>query len=56
MQEEEIEKARKEHKYSIAQKIPNHVKPFSKADLKEKNFHVNSSAVLRIMTKWAEYL
>jgi hypothetical protein len=47
---------RNHHKYGIAQKIPNYVKPFNDNDIKAANFNVNSSAVLRIMIKWAEYL
>lgn len=42
--------------HAVAQKIPAYVKPFSRNDLKENNFFVNNSAVLRIMTKWAEKL
>jgi hypothetical protein len=47
---------RRHHKYGIAQKIPNYVKPFSVSDIESNNFHVNNSSVLRIMTKWADYL
>jgi hypothetical protein len=47
---------KKESKYGLGQKIPSYVKAFNKNDLKENNFFVNNSAVLRVMTKWAENL
>jgi hypothetical protein len=47
---------RKEHSFAIAQKIPAYVKPFNHHDQKDNKFSVNNSAVLRIMTKWAENL
>jgi hypothetical protein len=47
---------REDHKYAIAQKIPNYVMPFTCNQLKANKFSINSSAILRIMTKWAENL
>ena len=44
------------HDFAMGQKIPGSVKPFSKKDLTDKNFSAKSSAVLRMLTKWAENL
>lgn len=44
------------HEFAIGQKIPNSVKPFSKKDITDKNFSAKHSAVLRMLTKWAENL
>jgi hypothetical protein len=54
--DDELQKLKKESKFALAQKIPSYVKSFSKNDLKEDKFFVNSSTVLRVMTKWAENL
>ena len=47
---------KKEKRYAIGQKIPNYVKPFDKQELREYNFTAKHSSVLRILTKWSEYL
>ena len=47
---------KKRHDFAIGQKIPSNVKPFSKKELKDKNFSAKNSAILRILTKWAENL
>jgi hypothetical protein len=39
-------------KHEISQKIGDHVKDFSSADIRTNNFHAKDSAILRIMTKW----
>jgi len=44
---------KKRHDFQIGQKIPGSVKSFSKKDLMDKKFSSKSSAVLRILTKWA---
>lgn len=51
-----LEELRKEKKYLIGQKIPHFVKVFSRQDINNKNFTARHSSVLRILTKWAEYL
>lgn len=53
MFERNIEEVRKLRKYSMGRKIPNHVKQFSRTDIKEGEFRINNSSVLRTMTKWA---
>jgi len=40
----------------MGQKIPNYVKTFSLDELNDKRFTAKHSSVMRIMTKWAEYL
>lgn len=40
----------------IGQKIPGYVKEFSKQEISSKDFTVKHSSVLRVMSKWAEYL
>jgi hypothetical protein len=47
---------KKRHDFAIGQKIPGGVQPFSKKDLMDRNFSAKNSAVLRILTKWAENL
>lgn len=47
---------KKKHDFSIGQKIPSGVRPFSQKDMIDKNFTAKNSAVLRILTKWAENL
>jgi len=47
---------KKRHDFAIGQKIPGSVKSFSKKDLMDKNFSAKNSAVLRMLTKWAENL
>lgn len=56
IKEKKIEEMRKRHDFAIGQKIPSSVKPFSKKDIKDKNFSAKNSTVLRILTKWAENL
>ena len=43
-------------KYAIGQKIPSFVKPFSKQEVSNKEFTSSHSSILRILTKWAEYM
>jgi len=47
---------KEKHDFLIGQKIPSHVKTFSQKDLMNKNFSSKNSAVLRMLTKWAENL
>jgi len=47
---------RKNHDFLIGQKVPISVKPMSKKDLEDKNLSAKNSAVLRMLTKWAENL
>jgi len=47
---------RKDKKYAIAEKIPSYVKKFSRQEVNDKKFTAKHSSVLRILTKWAEYL
>lgn len=56
IEEKALSLLKNEHKYEIGQKIPTYIKSFTKMDLKQKNFTAKSSAILRIMTKWAENL
>jgi len=42
--------------YAAGIKIPSHVKMFSKQEIRDKKFTVKHSSVLRVLTKWAEYL
>ena len=51
-----IEKMKKDKLFAIGQKIPSYVKPFTKNDMREKKLKVKNSAILRILTKWAENL
>jgi hypothetical protein len=52
----QIEKQKKEQKFSSGTKIPNHVKEITKYELKERIYNTSHSSILRIMTKWVEYL
>ena len=40
----------------IGQKIPSSVKPYNKLQIAAKEFAGKHSSLLRILTKWAEYL
>jgi hypothetical protein len=51
-----LEEMKSRHDFLIGQKIPTNVKNFSKKDLADKNFKAKHSAVLRMLTKWAENL
>jgi transposase len=42
--------------YALGPKIPSSVKPFSKQEIDTKQFSARHSSMLRILTKWAEYL
>ena len=42
--------------YALGQKIPASVKPFTREEIKNKEFSAKHSSVLRILTKWAENL
>ena len=54
--EESITKMRKEGKYALGQKLPASMKPFNRQEMETKEFSAKHSSVLRILTKWAEYL
>ena len=54
--EEGIAEMIKAHPVLLGQKIPASVQPFSRQEIKEGQFRAKHSSVLRIMTKWAEYL
>ena len=54
--EEGIADMMAKHPVLLGQKIPVSVKQFSREEIKERNFSAKHSSVLRIMTKWAEYL
>lgn len=43
-------------KQKIVPKIPVYVKEFSKLEMENNNFTAKHSSILRIMTKWTEYL
>lgn len=51
-----IENMKETAKFSMGSKIPALVKEFSDLELNSKQFSAKHSSVLRIMTKWAEYL
>jgi len=51
-----IENMAKHKKYAMGQKIPVSVKPFSEQEITNKQFSARHSAILRILTKWAECL
>jgi len=42
--------------YALGQKIPPSVKTFSKQDIVNQQFTAKHSSILRILTKWADYL
>jgi hypothetical protein len=42
--------------YAFGQKIPAAVRPFSKQEICNKQFTAKHSSILRILTKWADYL
>jgi hypothetical protein len=42
--------------HAMSPKIPSSVKPFSKHEIDNKQFSARHSSMLRILTKWAEYL
>jgi hypothetical protein len=54
--EEGIEAMKKNKTYAIGQKIPTFVKTFSKQDIINKVVTAKHESILRILTKWAEYL
>ena len=43
-------------KYATGQKIPAFVAPFNKFEIANKQFTAKHSSILRILTKWTEYL
>jgi hypothetical protein len=45
-----------EKQYALGPKIPSFVKPFSRQEIASKQFSARHSSMLRILTKWAEYL
>jgi hemerythrin len=45
-----------EKQYALGQKIPASVKLFSRHEIANKQFSAQHSSILRILTKWAEYL
>ena len=53
---ESIQKMRTHSQYQIGSKIPNSVKPFTVHQIANKNVAGKHSSILRIMTKWAQYL
>jgi hypothetical protein len=42
--------------YALGQKIPSSIKTFGKQEIAGKQFSARHSSMLRILTKWAEYL
>ena len=54
--EEGIIKMKSEGKHALGQKLPASMKPFSRQEMETKEFSAKHSSVLRILTKWAEYL
>jgi len=51
-----IEDMKSKKKYAIGQKIPGHIKYFNRQDVENNNFTAKHSSILRILTKWIEYL
>ena len=47
---------KKDNKFSLGQKIPAFVKPFSKQEMQSGHFEAKHSSILRILTKWAGHL
>lgn len=44
---------KKNHNFSINKKLPNGIELFSSKNIKNKEFNVMNSSMLRILTKWA---
>ena len=42
--------------YHISQKIHSKVRPFTRLELDNREFNCQNSSILRVLTKWAEYL
>jgi hypothetical protein len=50
--EKGIEESRRDKNYVLGQKIPGHVKEFSRQEMGDQHFSAKHSSVLRILTKW----